>query len=178
MPGRHTPPVIVVRSAGVAALILLAVACADDGDAVADEVWQIGTISSLTAGGYDGTHAVSELADHGDLGLGTYDGLDGEMVIVDGVIHQVRTDGSVVEADQGLLTPFAQVTAFDADERIEVDEPLAWEDLPATVKSVVDDDASLVALRIEGQLSMLRTRSVPRQVALTPRWPMWSPSNR
>ena len=53
----------------------------------ASEVYQISTISSLLAGGYDGDTTVGELIRHGGFGLGTFNGVDGEMMVVDGEVH-------------------------------------------------------------------------------------------
>ena len=55
---------------------------------------------------------VAVLREHGDLGLGTFESLDGEMVVVDGHSFQVRSDGSVREGQDSALSPFAAVTAF------------------------------------------------------------------
>ena len=52
------------------------------------------------------------MREHGDFGLGTFEDLDGEMVIVDGHFFQVRSDGSVQEADDSALSPFALITGF------------------------------------------------------------------
>jgi hypothetical protein len=48
-------------------------------------------------------------AEHGDFGLGTFDRLDGEMVVLDGVVYQVAADGSVHVANDSARTPFAGV---------------------------------------------------------------------
>jgi Alpha-acetolactate decarboxylase len=42
-----------------------------------------------------GGHAGGTLREHGDHGLGTFEQLDGEMVVLDGRCFQVRSDGSV-----------------------------------------------------------------------------------
>jgi hypothetical protein len=44
----------------------------------ATDVYQVSTISSLLAGGYDGETTVGELLGHGGFGLGTFNGVDGE----------------------------------------------------------------------------------------------------
>jgi alpha-acetolactate decarboxylase len=44
--------------------------------------------------------------------LGTFESLDGEMVVVDGHFFQVRSDGSVREVQHNVLSPFAAGTAF------------------------------------------------------------------
>src|SRR6516164_9523504 len=70
-------------------------------------LYQVSTATALVEGIYQG--AVRE---HGDLGLGTFENLDGEMVVVDGQFFQVRSDGSVRECDDDVLSPFAVVTRF------------------------------------------------------------------
>ena len=50
-------------------------------------VFQCSLMSALLAGVYDGELTVRELLQHGDFGLGTFNSLDGEMIIVDGVCH-------------------------------------------------------------------------------------------
>jgi acetolactate decarboxylase len=53
----------------VLALVVFAAAAAH---LHATEVYQISTISSLLAGGYDGDTTVGELLRHGNFGLGTF----------------------------------------------------------------------------------------------------------
>src|SRR5262249_51468753 len=61
--------------------------------APAAEVYQISTISSLLAGGYDGDTTVGELLHHGNFGLGTFNGVDGEMMVLDGKVYRGTVDG-------------------------------------------------------------------------------------
>lgn len=77
-----------------------------------DTVFQVSTINALLQGLYDGEITCGELKKQGDLGVGTFDGLDGEMVVVDGRILQVKADGKVLPAPDGEKTPFATVTFF------------------------------------------------------------------
>ena len=60
-------------------------------------LYRVSTVTALVEGIYEGAVQVSTLRNHGDLGLGTFEGLDGEMVIVDVHFFQVRGDGSVRE---------------------------------------------------------------------------------
>src|SRR6516225_9922370 len=59
----------------------------------AAEAYQVATISSLLAGGYDGITTVGELLRHGNFGLGTFNGVDGEMMVLDGRVYRGNTDG-------------------------------------------------------------------------------------
>src|SRR5436190_23592316 len=93
----------------VLALVLFAAAAAP---ARASEVYQISTISSLLAGGYDGDTTVGELLRHGGFGLGTFNGVDGEMMVLDGRVYRGTVDGRAHLVTRAEKTPFAVVTPF------------------------------------------------------------------
>ena len=88
-------------------------------------LYQVSPATALVEGIYQGAVQVATLRAHGDLGLGTFEGLDGEMVIVDGHFFQVRSDGSVREVQDNVLSPFAAVTAFSADQAITPDSQIS-----------------------------------------------------
>lgn len=48
-------------------------------------LFQHGTMQMLVEGLLEGTLPLSELLKHGNIGIGTGDGVDGELVILDGV---------------------------------------------------------------------------------------------
>lgn len=52
-------------------------------------------IDTLLCGMYDGSMSVKELKSHGNLGIGTMNHLDGEILMVDHVVYQVKYDGTV-----------------------------------------------------------------------------------
>jgi acetolactate decarboxylase len=84
-------------------------------------LYQVSIANALVEGIYDGAVRVSTLRKHGDLGLGTFENLDGEMVILDGHFFQVRSDSSVREAGDDILSPFAVVTHFKSDLTVDLE---------------------------------------------------------
>ncbi len=80
-----------------------------------DVLFQTATLGALVEGVYDGNLAVGELKKHGDMGLGTFDALDGEMVMLDGRVYRIRADGKAEAVGNEETTPFAMVTFFEAD---------------------------------------------------------------
>jgi acetolactate decarboxylase len=80
-----------------------------------DTLVQVSTIQALTAGDYEGSMTVGSLLKHGDTGLGTFDRLNGEMIVLDGICYQALSDGSVVKAAATGTVPFACVTKFNSD---------------------------------------------------------------
>ena len=81
-------------------------------------LYQVSTATALVEGIYQRAVRVGTVRTHGDLGLGTFDHLDGEMAIVDGHFFQLRFDGSVKECDDKVLSSFAVVTRFMPDETV------------------------------------------------------------
>ena len=93
--------------------------------APARQVTQISTYPALEMGLYDGDVSYAELARMGNFGIGTFDGMDGEMIALDGQFYQARSDGSVRPADNSLETPFATVTFFMPAQRMQTPDSFA-----------------------------------------------------
>src|SRR3954469_6076841 len=94
-------------------------------------LFQVSTSTALVEGIYGGVVTIGELKQHGSFGLGTFDGLDGEMLALDGDFYQVLGDGTVLEARNDARVPFAVVTAFRAERELTVDRVESFDDLSA-----------------------------------------------
>ncbi|MDX1872478.1 acetolactate decarboxylase [Mycolicibacterium sp. 120266] len=127
------------------------------------EVYQSSTISALLDGVYDGDITIAELLRHGDFGLGTFDRLDGEMVILDGVCYHLRADGSASRAEPDDRTPFAAVTWFRAQTTLTVDTATDRAAVFALIDSAVSSPNLIHAIAITGSFDTVRTRTVAAQ---------------
>jgi acetolactate decarboxylase len=127
-------------------------------------LFQASTIEALLEGAFEGDLTFGELADHGDLGLGTLNHLDGEMIAIDGEFFRADVDGKVAPIAAEERTPFAVLTAFEpaVDERLGGEE-LTHEELLARLDDLVPADASSCAIRLDGRFDLVSARSVPRQ---------------
>lgn len=80
-----------------------------------ETIYQIALLQSLAMGYFDGSITVGELKKHGDIGIGTFEGLNGEMIVLDGVVYRANRDCKInVMADKEGV-PFSNVTFFDKD---------------------------------------------------------------
>jgi len=129
----------------------------------ADVVWQVSTMDALMTGIYDGVTILWDVETHGDLGIGTFQGLDGEMVLVDGRFHQVLADGSVRTPDCRTPTPFATVTFFDEDLKAGLEAGMDYPEVQKLADGMIPTPNLFYAVKIEGLFSIVRTRSVPKQ---------------
>jgi len=113
-------------------------------------------------GVYQGAVRVGTLREHGDLGLGTFENLDGEMVVVDGQFFQVRSDGSVRECGDDVLSPFAVVTRFAPDAAISLDHCPDLSHLTARFDELRHTENVFFALRVDGHFDFVHTRAMCR----------------
>jgi acetolactate decarboxylase len=134
-----------------------------DAEHEAHVLFQASTIGALLEGAYDGDLSFAELAEHGDLGLGTLNGLDGEMIAIDGRFYRADVDGAVGEVDSEAKTPFAVVTHFEPEIESHVDGPLDHQELLAQLDGLIPRGTASCAIRLDGHFDLVFARSVPRQ---------------
>jgi len=140
-----------------AVLMLLLVAC--DRKAVS-VVYQYAAFDAFAAGEYAGQVPLAALKAHGDFGLGTVNGLAGEMIILDGVFYVADEKCRLSRADPATLSPFAELTFFKPD----ASEPVGALGDMAAVGKFLDarlPEGSFAAARVTGRFTNLTIRSVP-----------------
>jgi acetolactate decarboxylase len=125
-------------------------------------LYQVSTATALVEGIYQGAVQIAALREHGDLGLGTFESLDGEMVVVDGHFFQVRSDGSVREVQDNVLSPFAAVTAFSPDQSITLENCPDLSYLTSQFDALRQSDNFFYALRVDGTFDYIHARAMRR----------------
>jgi acetolactate decarboxylase len=126
-------------------------------------LFQASTIGALLDGAFDGDLSFAELAEHGDLGLGTLNRLDGEMIALDGEFFRADVDGFVHPVAAEAKTPFAVVTRFEADTDVRIEGAGSQAQLLARLDELIPATATSCAIRLDGQFDLVRARSVPAQ---------------
>ena len=124
---------------------------------------QWSTIDALLKGQYDGVATLGEVRKSGDFGLGTLDGLNGELLLLDGTLYQVDAKGVVHQPADTVSTPFAAVTFFKSDLEIAVPAGLTQEELQARIDAALPSPNLFYAVRVTGKFAQVKTRSVGRQ---------------
>ena len=129
----------------------------------ADILTQVSTIDAILGGLYDGVVTYGELKQYGDFGIGTFEGLDGEMVALGGNFYQIKADGVAYPVDDDMTAPFACVIFFDADREIPVWEGLNYTQFQDYLSDAIQEKNIFHAVKIEGTFGYVKTRSVPGQ---------------
>ena len=133
-----------------------------------NSVYLCAPVNALVEGIYEEKIPFSEVKKHGDFGLGTFDHLDGEMIMLDGVIWQIRADGRVKKVDDDARTPFACVCFFEPEKFAVLGGDHDYEYFLGWLEGLLPSPNLFYAFHIEGSFATIKTRSVPRQESYRP----------
>lgn len=147
-----------IRVSILAVFVLVGTVHAQDRDVL----YQLSSMAALKAGVYDGFTTYTEVKQHGDFGIGTFENIDGEMIEVDGTVYQVKTDGHVYTPDDSTLSCYATVTFFDDDKIVALEQPMDYGQLKTWLDGILPTNIPC-AIRIEGTFETVKTRSVHPQ---------------
>jgi acetolactate decarboxylase len=123
---------------------------------------QVSVIDALLQGIYDGVMPIGNLLEYGDFGIGTFHALNGEMIVLNDTVFQVLSTGAVVKPSGDATTPFAAVTAFAADTTFALKE-ISYDSLKANFNNYFPTPNLFYAVKMKGEFSYMKTRSVPAQ---------------
>ena len=120
-----------------------------------DVLFQASTYSALQRGDYNGDISLKDLRAHGDFGLGTFDALDGEMVLLNGTFYQIKSDGNVYLANDSTKSPYADVTSFESDSQLALasNNSLNYSDLQHYLEGQLPTKNIFYAVKIVGECS-------------------------
>ncbi|MBN2143479.1 MAG: acetolactate decarboxylase [Candidatus Aureabacteria bacterium] len=137
--------------------------CSGCATVATNTITQTSTIDALLAGSYDGSVSCRQLLQYGDFGIGTFDRLDGEMILLNGRIYQVKADGAVYMPDPSVTSPFASVCRFVPDNHFTLQSKSDYKMIQETIDQAVPNKNIFCAVRIHGRFASMKTRSVPAQ---------------
>jgi acetolactate decarboxylase len=126
-------------------------------------LYQHTPVNALVEGIYEQNVPISEIQKHGDFGLGTFNDLDGEMVLLDGRIYRAGADGIVSQVNAKTLSPFACVTFFQPMSSEVSEGELAYRDFLTWLTMLMPSPNLFYAFRIQGEFTQVKTRSIPKQ---------------
>ena len=124
---------------------------------------QIGSFDYLIAPDYTGLRPMSAVTSGATLGLGTFNRLSGELILVDGVVYRVSIKGKPTPVPTTRTSPFIETINFRPQITLRVPQGTACSALPTLINDAVGTSSGMVAVRVEGPFRRLLTRSVEGQ---------------
>lgn len=133
--------------------------------AEAIKLFQYNTLGALMAGLYGGSLTIGELLEHGDLGIGTLDSIDGELIVLDGKAYQAKsTDGKleVVEVSADEKVPYAAVVPHQAEVIFRQRFEMTHHELEERIESYYDGHNLFRSIKIHGKFKHMHVRMIPK----------------
>lgn len=125
-------------------------------------MYQVSTLQALALGYTRGVITVGELKKHGDIGLGTFEDVNGEMIFIDGLCCRAMEDGNTVIADDTMGVPFSSVSIMEADRTFALDAVSNIDALKDILTLRIEEGFGLNSMhivRIDGTFSKVAARS-------------------
>ncbi len=119
-------------------------------------LYQYSTMAALMDGAFSGTTTVENLLQHGDFGIGTFEGVDGEMIILNGKVYKTDSSGISTLQPNDATSPFANITKFSTNYKTVINTN--FEKLSESIGEYINPNY-FYAIKITGVFKKMDTRS-------------------
>ena len=126
------------------------------------KMFQVSTLQALALGYSRSVVTVRQLLEHGSIGLGTFEDVNGEMIVVDGQCFRATEDGTAYEAAPDMGVPFASVASAEGGLEFDIEKIGDIEKLKEILTLKIEEDFGLNSMhiaRIDGAFGIVRARS-------------------
>lgn len=127
-----------------------------------NKIYQASTLQALALGYTKPVVTVQQLLQNGDIGLGTFENVDGEMIILDGVCYQAKQDGGIVRSKDSDGVPFAVAGSVKDGKKINMKNMKDIDAIKSELTLSIDLDFSLNSIhiaRIDGWFEKIHARA-------------------
>ena len=125
-------------------------------------MYQVSTLQALLLGYFKGVISVGQLLMHGEIGLGTFEDVNGEMIVIDHKAYKADNQGNVRRADLKEGVPFAAVAHMEDSIAFDIPAGSSVNELKEALNELIDEDFglnSMYVVRLDGFFSKLDARS-------------------
>ena len=125
-------------------------------------MYQVSTLQALAMGYSRSVVSAEKFLQHGDIGLGTYEDVNGEMILLEGTCYRALEDGEVIRAEADAGIPFAVNTVFRTVEGLPVRDIGDIEALKRFLDLRIEEDFGLNSMhvvRVDGSFDKVCARS-------------------
>lgn len=133
-----------------------------------NQMYQISTLQALLLGYTKGVVSAGKFIEHGEIGLGTFAGVNGEMIVLDRQIYKADNEGNVTKVSDDEGIPFAAITSMRDVIEFDIEKVDSIDQLRVILTNAIEEDFglnSMYAIRIDGRFSVVKARSESGLVA-------------
>ena len=147
----------------VISLVTMLCSCGNTNSNVSDRetINQISLLQGLLDGDYYGSISIENIKKLGDIGIGTFDKLNGELIMIDGIVYRAKANCEIEVPKNDETIPFSNVTFFDNDFEEKVSNVSTFNDLVAILNKEVKKEGTnnFYFARIDASFNKIKVRS-------------------
>ena len=125
------------------------------------KLYQFGTMQMLVESLLDGFVTPKEILSKGDIGIGTGEGIDGELIILNGKAYKVDVNGKIIQLNDDFPIVFANIHQSDFHFLNHFDD-ISLKDLRTQILNQVNTTNLFFSVLISGDFSNVKTRSAAK----------------
>ena len=114
---------------------------------------------------FEGDLSAKELKTKGDIGLGSYNLLDGELIMLNGILYQASEDGKVHKPEDSKKIVYANAAFFNKDFSYELPKVESYDNLRAIINDKLPTKNFFYAFKIHGEFSKMKCGGLHKQKA-------------
>ena len=125
-------------------------------------MYQVSTLQALILGYSRTVINAGELIQNGDTGLGTFENVDGEMIVMDGRCYRSDQFGNITEVDPSTGVPFAAVAKLYGNQQFQLDDMPDIASIQTELTRKIEEVFGLNSMhivRIDGEFGRVDARS-------------------
>lgn len=122
-------------------------------------LYQVGALCGFIDKVYQSPHTISELANKGNLAIGTFDLVHGELIAYDGHFYRIIEDGIARKAECNHTTPFAWVVDFEETHTFELKNITSFEAFSNAFDALMPSENYIYAYRFQCPIKHIKYRS-------------------
>ena len=125
-------------------------------------MYQVSTLQALILGYSRTVINVDELIQHGDTGLGTFEDVNGEMIVMYGHCYRSDQFGNVTEVDPSTGIPFATVARLYGNQQFQLNDMPNFASIQTELTRKIEEVFGLNSMhivRIDGEFGKIDARS-------------------
>lgn len=112
---------------------------------------------------YDGNLTAGELKQKGTIGLGSYNSLDGELIMLDGILYEALGNGTVIVVNDSTKIAYANTAFYEEDKSLKLENLTNYDVLRKQINEQISSKNFFYSFKIHGTFETLKLGGVPKQ---------------
>jgi len=126
-------------------------------------MFQVSTVTGLERGLFYPVTTVGQMKQHGNIGVGAFEGMDGELLIVDGQAYNAMYSGKVVSVEDNTPIVYGAAAFLNADRTGSLQNIASYEQLQQSLEKLLPNPNLFYVFKIQATFNYLKVRSTPKQ---------------